>query len=227
MKKIFLVAIALALFTTNQTSAQSYGGLKFNNAGGSVTPNKETGDSVSGKNKAADDNNITVSYSGFDLKKSMTGRVSCGVTFSVENNTPYRLVKFAADLDWTGIYTSIDFSSIEPNTAGYVRYRLLGEGCYTMVTAPEITVLRCRLTTIMNALKDMSFDDEDTEKPISDKKETEKKEKAPLKFNEKPATAKTESTKTENTKAESTKAEPQIFTQEECAALVKWRAPKQ
>ena len=160
MKKLlFTIMFVLTLTYNHNAWCQSYGGLDFKKIE-TIAPSKLTEKITQIKRGGESEPNITVSYSGFDLKKSLTGRVSCGATFFVENNTPHRLSKFVADLDWTGIFTKIDFSSIESNQSDFVRYRLLGDGCYTMVEKPEITVSRCRLSPVTESIKEMNFDDE-------------------------------------------------------------------
>ena len=158
MKKVIFLISAI-IFYSPFAFAQGYGGMDFSNPINSVIPSKSNDTSIIKKKKPVDvAENITVSYAGFDLKVSMTGRVSCGATFFVENNTPYKLSQFIAELDWTGIFTRLSFSDIAPNEGDNVRYRLLGDGCYTMVERPQITVLKCRLSTSIEDVKEMSFE---------------------------------------------------------------------
>lgn len=180
MKTIMLIMLML-IFASQPVRAQGYGGLDFGKiANPSAASKNSTVDSAPSNPETSFVDSIVVTYSGFDLSKSLTGKVSCGVTFAVENNTSYRLVQFITDLDWSGIHTKLDFQGIEPKATDYVRYRLLGEGCYTMVEKPDISVLRCRLTPVMEELKDMSFDDEDQSDETKIKKSSAKQKIASI-----------------------------------------------
>ena len=88
---------------------------------------------------------IYLYYRNFKVSRRINGRVSCNMRLYVYSTVPEKITNIAYRLKWPEIETSINFDNVQPNTPAYRDYALLGEGCYSMDTPPNIIVNRCRI----------------------------------------------------------------------------------
>ncbi len=88
---------------------------------------------------------LKVNYNNFSIEKTPSGKVTCGITFNLTNESEAILRSLSLELQWSAMKTSISFKNIASDASGKINYRLMGEGCYTISGAPEITVKACRL----------------------------------------------------------------------------------
>lgn len=149
MKKIFIYLISLAL--SSQAFAQGYGGFtgnyNTNDTNSQYGGNYATGNAnqQTGQDEKPKANIIELSYDGFQIVRTPTGRVRCKATFRLNNMTEDDISIVSAGLKWAEMETSVSFSGIKSGDKDKLEYMLLGKGCYSMNGAPEIELNRCRL----------------------------------------------------------------------------------
>ncbi|MDD4556861.1 MAG: hypothetical protein PHE89_06015 [Alphaproteobacteria bacterium] len=100
---------------------------------------------TSQKGKPVDDSFIFVYYSNFNIRTTMSGSVACDVRFIVLSTLDRRINSLSFRLKWPKMDTALNYEGITPNTETYYDYTLLGEGCYSMDSTPNIIVNRCRV----------------------------------------------------------------------------------
>lgn len=81
----------------------------------------------------------------FKISRDLKGMVNCDMRFYVLSNISEKITNISYRLKWPNIETALSFDDVAPNTAVYYDYSLLGNGCYGMDKAPNITVNRCRV----------------------------------------------------------------------------------
>ncbi len=74
-----------------------------------------------------------------------SSNTSCRMRFIILTNLSQNITSLDVKLSWPQMSTSLSFSDIVPNQSTYVDYALLGDGCYTMDSIPNIEVNRCRV----------------------------------------------------------------------------------
>jgi hypothetical protein len=88
---------------------------------------------------------IFVFYKDFDVTRTLSGRVMCGVKFIVLTTLDRKLNNLSFRLKWPDMETALNYMEVPPNQEMYYDYTLLGEGCYSMDKIPNIIVNRCRV----------------------------------------------------------------------------------
>ncbi len=151
MKKIILIVAAFIITPYTNSYAQGYSG-GFNAYGSNKTmqyqsrmdqqqqeaqPTETEEKSKGGK--------IRVNYSNFSIAKTPSGKITCGITFNLVNDTSSQLRSLSLGLAWSAMKTSISYDNLPPKESKKLEYRLIGECCYTISGAPEIVVNSCRL----------------------------------------------------------------------------------
>ena len=81
----------------------------------------------------------------FKVFKTLTGIINCSAKFYVQSSVNEKISNISYRLKWPKMETPLSFDYIEPNTAVYKTYSLLGDGCYAMDKAPNVIVNRCRI----------------------------------------------------------------------------------
>lgn len=81
----------------------------------------------------------------FKISRDLNGTVNCDMRFYARSNLSEKITNISYRLKWPNIETALSFDNVAPNTAAYYDYSLLGNGCYNMDKAPNITVNRCRV----------------------------------------------------------------------------------
>ena len=91
------------------------------------------------------DDKIYMYYRNFKISRGINGRVNCSMRFFVYSTVPEKITSISYRLKWPNMETTLSFDNVQPNTPTYYDYALLGEGCYSMDTPPNIIVNRCRI----------------------------------------------------------------------------------
>ena len=81
----------------------------------------------------------------FKICYDLHSNVSCNMTFYIHSDLNQKINNIAYRLKWPKMETALSFNNIEPNKETFVKYALLGKGCYEMDVAPNIIVNRCRV----------------------------------------------------------------------------------
>lgn len=81
----------------------------------------------------------------FKISQSTNGSVSCNMRFFVRSTVKEKLSNISYRLRWPEMETVVSFDDVQPDTATYVAYTLLGKGCYSMDKTPNVVVNRCRI----------------------------------------------------------------------------------
>lgn len=100
---------------------------------------------VENNNKQNKDAKIYLFYRDYKVSRGLNGRTSCSMRFYVYSTVSEKITNISYRLKWPEIETSISFDNVEPNKPVYYDYALLGNGCYSMDTPPNIIVNRCRI----------------------------------------------------------------------------------
>ena len=98
-----------------------------------------------------DKQEIVLFMSDFQIRSGLGGQISCLMKFHVYNALKSKLSNISYRLKWPEMETPLSFDNIEPNTAQYRTYALLGQGCYSMDKIPNIIVNRCRVKNLSQA----------------------------------------------------------------------------
>ena len=75
----------------------------------------------------------------------MNGATTCDVKFQVLTTLDRKLSSLALRLQWKEMDTPLNFIDVNPNQIYHMNYTLLGDGCYSMDTVPNIVINRCRV----------------------------------------------------------------------------------
>ena len=100
---------------------------------------------VTDANKQNNEAKIYLYYRDYKVSRGLNGRISCKMRFYIYSTASEKITNIAYRLKWPEIETSISFDNVEPNKPVYYDYALLGNGCYSMDTPPNIIVNRCRI----------------------------------------------------------------------------------
>ncbi len=81
----------------------------------------------------------------FKISRNINGIPNCNMRFYVLSTLSEKITNISYRLKWPSIETALSFDNVQPNSAMYFDYSLLGNGCYNMDKAPNIIVNRCRV----------------------------------------------------------------------------------
>lgn len=84
----------------------------------------------------------------FKISRNINGIPNCNMRFYVLSTLDEKITNISYRLKWPNIETALSFDNVQPNSAMYFDYSLLGNGCYNMDKAPNIIVNRCRVKGI-------------------------------------------------------------------------------
>lgn len=100
-----------------------------------------------GEQPAADDDQeiIFLYMENFKISRMASVKTTCSMRFFVVTNLNQKLSALSLKLTWPKISTNLSFNDVAPNTSTYFDYTLLGDGCYSMDTIPNLEVNVCRI----------------------------------------------------------------------------------
>lgn len=99
-----------------------------------------------GNEVVVDDKPKTLLYMrNFKISQNLDGKTNCSMRFFVRSSAPEKITNLSFRLKWPKIETALSFDDVMPNVATYFDYSLIGDGCYSMDSAPNIIVNRCRI----------------------------------------------------------------------------------
>lgn len=87
---------------------------------------------------------IRLYMSNFRISKTLSGSTTCSMSFYLKSTLSARISNLSYRLKWAKMETPLSFDDVEPFSTVYQKYTLLGDGCYTMDTPPNVIVNRCR-----------------------------------------------------------------------------------
>ncbi|MFI3242368.1 MAG: hypothetical protein R3Y43_07365 [Alphaproteobacteria bacterium] len=85
-----------------------------------------------------------LSMDNFRMIKLGSFATNCSMRFVILTNFEENLNALDLRLTWPEIRTSLSFQNVIPNQSTYIEYTLMGEGCYSMSSVPNIEINRCR-----------------------------------------------------------------------------------
>lgn len=88
---------------------------------------------------------ILIYMRNFKISRTITGKTNCSMRFYVRSTASEKLTNLSFRLKWPKMETALAFDDVMPNVATYFDYSLIGDGCYSMDSAPNIIVNRCRI----------------------------------------------------------------------------------
>ena len=88
---------------------------------------------------------IKLYMTNFKISKTLSGSTNCSMRFYLKSTLSNRISNLSYRLKWPKIETPLSFDDVDPYSTVYQEYALLGDGCYTMDTPPNIIVNRCRV----------------------------------------------------------------------------------
>ena len=91
------------------------------------------------------DEKIYLYMRDFSISKTISGTLMCDVTFYAYSTIKENINNISYRLKWPQMETALSFNNIETKKPTSINYTLLGEGCYSMDTPPNIIVNRCRI----------------------------------------------------------------------------------
>jgi hypothetical protein len=99
-----------------------------------------------GNEVVIDDKPKTLLYMrNFKISQTLDGKTNCSMRFFVRSSATEKITNLSFRLKWPKIETALSFDDVMPNVATYFDYSLIGDGCYSMDSAPNIIVNRCRI----------------------------------------------------------------------------------
>lgn len=99
-----------------------------------------------GNEVVIDDKPKTLLYMrNFKISRTLDGKTNCSMRFFVRSSATEKITNLSFRLKWPKIETALSFDDVMPNVATYFDYSLIGDGCYSMDSAPNIIVNRCRI----------------------------------------------------------------------------------
>lgn len=81
----------------------------------------------------------------FKILRNLDGKTNCSMRFFVLSSASEKITNLSFRLKWPKMETALAFDDVMPNVATYFDYALIGNGCYSMDTPPNIIVNRCRI----------------------------------------------------------------------------------
>lgn len=88
---------------------------------------------------------ILIYMRNFKISRTITNKTNCSMRFYVLSSASEKLTNLSFRLKWPKMETALAFDDVMPNVATYFDYSLIGDGCYSMDSAPNIIVNRCRI----------------------------------------------------------------------------------
>ena len=99
-----------------------------------------------GNEVVIDDKPKTLLYMrNFKISQTLDGKTNCSMRFFVRSSATEKITNLSFRLKWPKLETALSFDDVMPNVATYFDYSLIGDGCYSMDSAPNIIVNRCRI----------------------------------------------------------------------------------